>query len=532
MKIENVAEKRPVRIFHLIILGMSGVLFLLLSTAALLGSCKIDPNAYTREHILFLYDNVLVNILWGLLFLAILLLLFKVLKRLSLRTLSAILVVYVTAIGFIWVCAVQSVPAADSAKITSAAADFLSGNYSALTSSDSYFKYFPFQLGYTFICEIFFTVFGTHNYAAMGMVNVIFLDGAYLALIQLSRLIFDSDNIGKLTALLLAFCFQPILFSTFIYGNIIGFAFSMWAAVFVTMYLSDHKKSRLYAAAPLIAVAVLSKPNYAIVLAALCIMLFIDCIRSRRIFNLLAVFMMIALSAGFNQLIIFTDEARANVSLGSGTPQILWAAMGLQESDMAPGWYNRYTIQTFKKNNYDADAAAAEAKNNISNRLAVFASGPQYAVSFFSEKVLSQWNEPTYESVWVSETKKHISAVPPFAESIYSGQAGSLLESYFNIYQQTVFVFFFIALLYGFRKRDLRSSLIPLIVLGGFLYHLVFEAKSQYILIYFILLIPYAAYGLHSAARGAEFLVKRFTGGVKLKLLNRFSKLSELKASR
>jgi len=36
-----------------------------------------------------------------------------------------------------------------------------------------------------------------------------------------------------------------------------------------------------------------------------------------------------------------------------------------------------------------------------------------------------------------------------------------------------------------------------IVVAGGFFYHLLFEAKSQYILPYFIVLIPMAAVGLN-----------------------------------
>jgi len=36
--------------------------------------------------------------------------------------------------------------------------------------------------------------------------------------------------------------------------------------------------------------------------------------------------------------------------------------------------------------------------------------------------------------------------------------------------------------------------LLPLVLLGAFGYHLLFEGKSQYILTYIILMIPYAAW--------------------------------------
>ena len=51
------------------------------------------------------------------------------------------------------------------------------------------------------------------------------------------------------------------------------------------------------------------------------------------------------------------------------------------------------------------------------------------------------------------------------------------------------------------RKRDLLRALLPLIWLGGLSYHLLFEAKSQYAMPYFVLMMPIAAYGLFTLYR-------------------------------
>lgn len=42
----------------------------------------------------------------------------------------------------------------------------------------------------------------------------------------------------------------------------------------------------------------------------------------------------------------------------------------------------------------------------------------------------------------------------------------------------------------------LHRLLLPTIFIGGFLFHLFWEAKGQYTITYFILLIPYCARGL------------------------------------
>ena len=54
-----------------------------------------------------------------------------------------------------------------------------------------------------------------------------------------------------------------------------------------------------------------------------------------------------------------------------------------------------------------------------------------------------------------------------------------------------------------FPARLFIQAPVPLIILGGMLYHLLFEAKSQHSQGYFILMLPVAAYGF---AKWFEYL--------------------------
>jgi len=50
--------------------------------------------------------------------------------------------------------------------------------------------------------------------------------------------------------------------------------------------------------------------------------------------------------------------------------------------------------------------------------------------------------------------------------------------------------------IYTIRRRDGESENIFLIIfLGGFFFHLLWETKAQYVIIYYALLFPYAALG-------------------------------------
>ncbi len=415
--------------------GLLCLVFLFLSLASMLLTNVFDPKNFIREHILFVPDNVLLNIA----IIAAVIFLLALLKRFSkyihLKAATIALIAYTTFIGIVWIVSVQSVPAADSGIVINAAKSFVRGDYSSLLSTDSYFRFYPFQLGFTYICELLMRIFGTENYIAMEIVNLLFVDTVFIALLQLTRLVFDNEKIGLLTILLLAGCLQPILLCTFIYGNIMGLAFSLWAVVFEMLYIKTGKKYMILLAALLIAFAIIAKLNYSIVLIAMCMILLLHCIKTHKLFSLLSIVCAAAISLGMFNLVIMGYEARAGAKLGSGVPQTAWLAMGMQESYKAEGWYNGYSKTIFDDNHFDSQAAARQIQKDISSRLNVFKEKPAYALTFYAKKAISEWNEPTYQSIWISQVKEHISPVPRYVNSVYQGTLGSFLGFYFNSYQ-------------------------------------------------------------------------------------------------
>ena len=65
-----------------------------------------------------------------------------------------------------------------------------------------------------------------------------------------------------------------------------------------------------------------------------------------------------------------------------------------------------------------------------------------------------------------------------------------------DFYAQLIFFGCLLAVLACFRNKNFFAVAMPLVILGGVLYHLLSEAKSQYALPYFILMIGVSAYGL------------------------------------
>ena len=66
----------------------------------------------------------------------------------------------------------------------------------------------------------------------------------------------------------------------------------------------------------------------------------------------------------------------------------------------------------------------------------------------------------------------------------------------FNIFESIVFLGTLAYIYYTGRQMPLHRLLLPMIFIGGFIFHLFWEAKGQYTITYFVLLIPYCVKGL------------------------------------
>ena len=84
------------------------------------------------------------------------------------------------------------------------------------------------------------------------------------------------------------------------------------------------------------------------------------------------------------------------------------------------------------------------------------------------------------------------------------------LEAYMNVFQQVLYLLACVGLAGTIRRKPgSLQLLLPLYVLGGVLYHVLFEAKSQYAYIYMLLTLPSSALGLELLAQGVGRLPGR-----------------------
>ncbi len=461
----------------------------------------IDPQKYINEKILFQGDMVVLNLLLTALFTAFLFFLrryYDFFAKVNIRAMEIAMTSLVIFAGLVWVLTVRSVPAADSYNLFEAASDAANGKYtsmqnytqfynSAFYNGYSYFHFYPFQLGFVAFSELIYRIFGA-NSMWIQVINVLCVGASYLALARITKLLFKRKSVEFIAILLLAGCLQPVLFCTFVYGNIIG--------MLVHIVKAKRWQSAVIAAALIVA------------------------------------------TLGSNALVIKHYEMRSGTDFAEGVSQTLYLDMGLRESYMAPGWYgtiakdtyiNYYLTPKFTGDpNASIDNANEKARQDINTRLHALGK-IDYAADFFSKKILSQWNEPTFESIWVSKVKHHqpteseadefkttalsSEQMRGLPQAVYYKSLGQALELHFNLYMQIVYIMFAagIYLLFIRKRSTIETLLLPLVLLGAFGYHLLFEGKSQYILTYIPLLIPTAAYAFSVMLGGKYERLKRFT---------------------
>lgn len=456
------------------------------------------------ESIIYYSDSLIMNIIWLAVSIMIVYLLLPFIRKIPFIYQLSILFVWTVTLGTIWVYSSNSAPTEDSWYVTYASWDFAHGYYDLLSDVDErYFRDYSFQLGYVFFNEIIMRVVGSfmriRNLLFLEEINVFLLAFCYVGIVLINKLIFTDKRICAITVILFMFSAQPIIFCSFLYGIIPGITFAVYGVLFMILYFKKNKIAFGILSAIFIALSVMIKTNNNIVLVAVCCTVFVMMSRRKEIIrDIIYIAFTVVISLSITPAVKAMYESRANTDLGESIPYTSWFLIGLNEAENAPGWYNKkYTVSLFKENEFDSKVTRKEAMTMIKERLEYFKNNPLYRREFFYKKFISQWNETSYQSIWNNVVRHNYLPRTALAEWVcFDGEAH--VKRYMDIYAQLIFVSVFLGLICCLKNKNFLSIIFPLIILGGMMYHLLAEAKSQYAMPYFILMIGFASYGLTS----------------------------------
>lgn len=423
--------------------------------------------------------------------------------------------------SIIWVSIFSSYPPNADQWIAVNCAQMLHNNEVDLLNQSGLLQVYPFQTGLVLWNELVGSLFGFSNWTAFRLLGCISVPIIVLFLSRTAELVFDNSKVGSVCAILSTVFLPLSCYASFIYGTLPSLAASLIAFWFqiraIRIQANDAGKClRLgIISCVMFFIALFFKLNSLIFLIAAEAVWFFTAILRKS--GGLLIICMLNIAVYFSSSFIpnYIVENRTGIEVGSGVPKTAWIVMGLQESDRAAGWYNEYVTQYWGAaidGSYDAyQNANKQIEADLSERINEFCSNPLYAVDFFSEKVLTQWSEPTFQSLWCSFTGTGtVSQDGKLAGVNASFDGDSLLQSslldgmlhkgyvvYCDTFQSIVYIMIVAGLVFMLRRpTELHSAIFAIALFGGIIFHVLWEAKSCYTFTYFLTALPIAAQGI------------------------------------
>lgn len=405
----------------------------------------------------------------------------------------------------------------DSEIVSDISVAFLQGNYEAFAQG-GYLYCYPFQLGVVAFIELLYKIFGVENYMVFQLLNVICIMNILGRLNRITAEMFEDERLTKLEALLSLGMLPLFLYATFIYGDIYGWCMGINAVYFMICYLKTDNWKALLKAAIFLAFGVLMKSNINILVVAAVLAIVLHALEKRNLKALLGAAGLVLVSQSgvwiVNGIYLYRTGMEA---MPAGIPKIAWVAMSMQEpveGGSACGWYNGYNWDTYARHDYNRQTTAQICMDNLEQSMRRFVHEQRYTVSFFYDKFTSQWNTPDFMAMITNEWYGRDGAsLSDLAKFFIYGSGRTILLVFMNLYHFTIF--FLSGVYCRFMRRVWRMDRAYFIlnIFGGILFHMIWEAKARYVLGYFVLMLPIAAFGL---GRLLEFTNKKlchyFTG--------------------
>lgn len=467
---------------------------------------------------------------------------------------------FIFCLGVLLILFGRTVPAADAMSVYNAALEWIQGNLDVIHPTVSYLSYYPQQIGLMAFLELFLRIWNLTGISApawhfIKLIYVCLLCTAvlfqYLSLKYLWREHWEEISCCYL---LLVCCNLPmIMYSSFVYGEIPSFA-----ALSVGLYLllrlmsgitfpgraSDISckgmsvkpfaseassetilspklhctRSAFFTGAGSIlflALSVMLRKNSLIPIIAVLLVLLFESLRFGRSVRarlcLLGMAVCLAVtSVGILPLVQKCYEKKAGNTLSSGVTAMSYFAMGMQEASRGCGWYNGFNIDTYDAAGMDSALANEISRQAILERSTYFLEHPGYTADFYARKHLSQWADGTYASR--QATLAAYGGRSEFFQEVYDGSLSSAYIEWGNAWQNVLYLGTLVFCVSTVHRKRKNTATAPqgsdtdslylyvglIAVLGGFLFHILWEANSRYIFLYSLLMMPYCAAGVYT----------------------------------
>lgn len=458
------------------------------------------PFDLSSELISFRQDNVLLNgmgiiillVFWG----GMYALIKKLRIRMHTRILAGIMSICSMLIAMFWVSGANVIPEADQWNVSFYANMFNLGDFSGFEKGN-YIATCPHQLGIVTLLRIVYSIMGPDRFLGFRLLSVLGVGMITYVGYEIVRILTKKNVFAEINYLLLTVvCFPLYIYTLFIYGEVLSTAVLFVAAWLLLSCLERFGWGKVVALMMCAGLSVQLRQNSLIALLGFMVVLLVKIIQK---FNWKRVAMIVVIPLGIlvgNMCIDliyqehYEDDAFA-------IPNLLYITMGTNWEEQNPGWFSKYNYTVFFENDCDPEAAKEVAMADLKEFMDYCVENPDYALAFYKEKFISQWNDPMYHCLAMNCKVNYGEPQNPIVENFYFGELRLFTEKFMNMYQLLVYGAILYWLVSSLRKNhNIEVHVLMVGIFGGFLFSLIWEAKTRYIFPYFVMMLPYAAMGI------------------------------------
>lgn len=355
-------------------------------------------------------------------------------------------------------------------------------------SIKEYMQEYNQQIPLAFIFSIFLKLIRSDDLYKLSIINIIAIIAMIFAISKVEKMISKKYKTNKVLFYTLFFTFLSIpMLVTFKYGDLSSLTLSLFSVYYMMKFVETKRYKHILLASIFSMFAYMMRMNSLIFVIATVIYLLFSLFTKiktksakENIINVLTIIVYLGITIIPSKLVIAYYMNKYDLSTEKQYPVASFLLMAMEESDRANGWYNERIAAPALK---DPEKAKNEYPKLIKERLEYFSENIGYTFRFYTLKIASMWTENTYSAIINNVTTRN-DKLNNFNEPLIFYQKMLLMLTCVL----TIVVFIQ-------NRKNLSPEIIYLLLIfmGGFAFHIIWEAKSRYIIPYIVVLIPLAS---------------------------------------
>lgn len=407
--------------------------------------------------------------------------------------------------GLCWVLAVDRTLGADQEAIFNAAKGFLQNDYGTL-APQYYCGLYPHQLGPAAMEELLFRIMGRADYRVIQVLFVLMNVAAIYCIYSILKELSGRLAVVVMGTLLAGSCMASVFYTSWVYGEIPWVFCSLFSAWMLIRYIKYGKTRSLVGIVTALTLGTLMRKNTLILVVAFCL---VGAVRvflkgDRRL--LLSFVLALVLPLLCYQGIYKMYEVRSGMEHSDGLPTSAYLYLGMEEINGRYGWYYSDCWAQYYATDCNTEVSDGIYRQMIQERMQAMKSQQGYLRGFYQGKLLSQWNVPTYQSLYFNY--EHGEVYHEKLAALEDRLSGDLYDKVLWMADRLQFVIYLGCLFYFVfcvrKDSEITQHLLAVAIIGGFLFSIFWEAKARYMYAYYMMMFPLAALGYGEILRLAE----------------------------